>query len=213
MLFALILEVPVSQYLYNEVNYWAIGINSLAPPLFMLLIILSVSVPGEDNTKRLFLRIVDIIDKDSTFEKSIAFITKKVKNRRPVLAFGFTFLYVSTFIVTLYLIHLGLKMMNFNILSEALFIFFISVVAFFAYRIKQLANMYRLTEKGSFFSPIFDFFFMPILSMGKLFSEGVSKINFFIVIFDFIIEAPFKLIIEVIEEWISFVRLKKEDII
>jgi len=213
MLFALILEVPVSQYLYNEVNYWAIGINSLAPPLFMLLIILSVSVPGEDNTKRLFLRIVDIIDKDSTFEKSIAFITKKVKNRRPVLAFGFTFLYVSTFIVTLYLIHLGLKMMNFNILSEALFIFFISVVAFFAYRIKQLANMYRLTEKGSFFSPIFDFFFMPILSMGKIFSEGVSKINFFIVIFDFIIEAPFKLIIEVIEEWISFVRLKKEDII
>ncbi|PIZ62270.1 hypothetical protein COY16_04805 [Candidatus Roizmanbacteria bacterium CG_4_10_14_0_2_um_filter_39_13] len=213
MIFALILEVPVSQYLYNEVNYWAIGINSLAPPLFMLLIILSVSVPGEDNTKRLFLRIVDIIDKDSTFEKSIAFITKKVKNRRPVLAFGFTFLYVSTFIVTLYLIHLGLKMMNFNILSEALFIFFISVVAFFAYRIKQLANMYRLTEKGSFFSPIFDFFFMPILSMGKLFSEGVSKINFFIVIFDFIIEAPFKLIIEVIEEWISFVRLKKEDII
>jgi len=213
MLFALILEVPVSQYIYNEVNYLAIGINSLAPPLFMLLIILSVSVPGEDNTKRLFLRIVDIIDRDSSFEKSIAFITKKVKNRRPVLAFGFTFLYVSTFIVTLYLIHLGLKMMNFNILSEALFIFFISVVAFFAYRIKQLANMYRLTEKGSLFSPIFDFFFMPILSMGKLFSEGVSKINFFIVIFDFIIEAPFKLIIEVIEEWISFVRLKKEDII
>jgi len=213
MLFALILEIPVSQYIYNHVNYWAIGINSLAPPLFMLLIILSVSVPGEDNTKRLFLRIVDIIDKDSSYGKSTAFITKKVKNRRPVLAFGFTVLYLSTFIVTLYLIHLGLKMLHFNLLSEALFIFFISVVAFFAYRIKQVANMYRLTEKNTLFSPIFDFFFMPILSMGKLFSQGVSKINFFIVLFDLIIEAPFKLIFEVIEEWISFVRLKKEEIV
>lgn len=213
MLLALILEIPISEYLYNEVNYWAIGINSLAPPLFMLFIILSVSVPGEDNTKRLFFRIIEIIDADSTFEKSTALITKRTKNKRPLLAFGFSLLYVSTFIVTLYLIHIGLTMLNFNLLSEALFIFFISVVAFFAYRIKQLANMYRLTEKGNFFSPVFDFFFMPILSLGKLFSEGISRINFFIVFFDFIIEAPFKLIIEVIEEWITFVRQKKEEIV
>jgi len=213
MVFALILEVPVSQILYNHVNYLAIGINSLAPPIFMLFIILTVSVPGDDNTKRLFLRIVDIIDRDSTFEKTTAFITKKVKNKRPILLFGFSILYISTFIVTLYLIHLMLKLVHFNLLSEALFIFFISVVAFFAYRIKQIANMYRLTEKGSFFSPVVDFFFMPILSLGKLFSEGVSKINFFIVLFDFIIEAPFKLIIEVIEEWITFVRQKKEEIV
>src|SRR3989339_449176 len=205
MLLALMLEVPISEYFYHEVNYWAIGINSLVPPLFMLFIILSVTVPGEENTKRLFFRIVEIIDADSTFEKSTALITKRAKNRRPLLAIGFSLLYVTTFIVTLYLIHIGLKMLNFNILSEAIFIFFISVVAFFAYRIKQLANMYRLTEKGSFFSPVFDFFFMPILSMGKLFSEGVSRLNFFIVLFDFIIEAPFKLIIEVIEEWITFV--------
>jgi len=213
MVFALILEVPVSQLLYNHVNYMAIGINSLAPPLFMLLIILTVTVPGEDNTKRLFLRIVDIIDKDSTFEETAAFITKKVKNRRPILRFGFTFLYTSTFIVTLYCIHLLLKLVHFNLLSEALFIFFISVVAFFAYRIKQIANMYRLTEKTGFFSPMIDFFFMPILSLGKVFSEGISKINFFILFFDIIIEAPFKLIIEVIEEWINFVRNKKEEIV
>ncbi len=213
MVFALILEVPVSQILYNHVNYLAIGINSLAPPIFMLFIILTVSVPGDENTKRLFFRIVDIIDKDSSFEKTTAFITKKVKNKRPILLFGFSILYISTFIVTLYLIHLMLQLVHFNLLSEALFIFFISVVAFFAYRIKQIANMYRLTEKGSFFSPVVDFFFMPILSLGKLFSEGVSKINFFIVLFDFIIEAPFKLIIEVIEEWITFVRQKKEEIV
>lgn len=213
MIFALILEVPVSNILYHHVNYMAIAINSLAPPLFMLLIILTVTVPGEDNTKRLFLRIVDIIDKDSTFENTAAFITKKARNRRPILRFGFTLLYTSTFIVTLYIIHLILQIVDFNLLSEALFIFFISVVAFFAYRIKQVANMYRLTERSGFFSPVVDFFFMPILSLGKLFSEGISKINFFIVLFDFIIEAPFKLIIEVIEEWINFVKNKKEEIV
>ena len=44
---------------------------------------------------------------------------------------------------------------------------------------------------------------MPILSLGKFFSSEIAKLNFFIFIFDFIIEAPFKLIFEVVEEWIS----------
>ncbi len=213
MLLALVLEVPLSQLVYGEISYLAIGINSLFPPLMMLVIILSVSIPGEDNTKRLYFRIMDIIDSDPTFEKTVALITKKAKYRRPLLIAGFTILYSLTFIVTLYLIHRILRVIEFNILSEALFIFFISVVAFFAYRIKHLANLYRLEEKGSIFSPLFDFFFMPILSLGKIFNEGVARINFFIVLFDFIIEAPFKLIIEVIEEWITFVRNKKEEIV
>ncbi len=213
MALALIIEVPLSQLIYNEVSYIAIGINSLFPPLMMLVIILSVSIPGEDNTKRLYFRIMDIINADPTFEKTVALITKKAKYRRPLLVAGFTILYSLTFLVTLYLIHRGLRLIHFNLLSEALFIFFVSVVAFFAHRIKQLANMYRLEEKGSVFSPLYDFFFMPILSLGKLFNEGVARINFFIVLFDFIIEAPFKLIIEVIEEWITFVRNKKEEIV
>jgi hypothetical protein len=53
---------------------------------------------------------------------------------------------------------------------------------------------------------------MPILSLGQLLSRGLSKLNFLSVFFDFIIEAPFKLVIEVIEEWISFVRTKRDEI-
>lgn len=213
MVFALILEVPLSQLIYNHISYIALGINSLFPPLLMLVIILSVTIPGEDNTRKLYFRILELINSDQSFETAVAFITSKAKPKRPLLVAGFTLLYLSTFIITLYLINYVLSLIHFNILSKMLFIFFISVVAFFAYRIKQLANMYRITERGNVFGPLVDFFFMPILSLGKVFSEGVSKINFFILIFDFIIEAPFKLIVEVIEEWISFVRQKKEDIV
>ncbi len=213
MVFALILEVPLSQLIYNHISYLALAVNSLFPPLLMLVIILTVTIPGEDNTRRLYFRILELIDADPSYEKTVAFITQKAKPKRPILVAGFTFLYLSTFIITLYLIHYVLSLIGFNILSKGLFIFFISVVAFFAYRIKQLSNMYRVTEKGNVLGPVVDFFFMPILSLGKVFSEGVSKINFFILIFDFIIEAPFKLIVEVIEEWISFVRQKKEDIV
>lgn len=212
MILALILEVPVSNLLYGEVSMLAIGVNTLFPPLVMLVILLTTKIPGEDNTKRVFERIEQIIDEDESYEKEIAFITKSVKAKKPTLIFGFTILYTLTFVVTLWLIHLALNLIYFNILSQALFIFFISVVTFFSYRIKQIAKEYRLIEKDSIFKPLTDFFFMPILSLGKIFSQGVSKLNVFTFIFDFIIEAPFKLIIEVIEEWISFVRARKEEI-
>ncbi len=94
-----------------------------------------------------------------------------------------------------------------------MFIFFVSVVTFFSYRIKQSVNELKLSEKESVFTPLVDFFFMPILSLGKFFSQEISKLNFFIFLFDFIIEAPFKLLFEIIEEWIAFVRKKKEEII
>jgi hypothetical protein len=46
-----------------------------------------------------------------------------------------------------------------------------------------------------------------------MFNKGVAKINIFTVIFDFFIEAPFKLIIDIVEEWIKFTKDRKEEII
>lgn len=213
MVFALILEVPVSQWLYNEVNMRSIAINTLFPPFLMLLIVSVFKIPGEENTKNIFHRIIDIIDANVTFETNISYMPKKVAERKPLLIFGFTVFYSLTFIVTLTLMYEGLLLLEFNMISIAVFIFFVSLVTFFSYRVKQIVNEYRLAEKDSILTPIVDFFFMPVLSLGKFFSGGLARLNFMIFILDFLIEAPFKLIFEVVEEWITFVRKRKEEII
>ena len=94
-----------------------------------------------------------------------------------------------------------------------IFLFFVSVVTFFSYRIRQIVRELRLDDKESMLTPLVDFFFMPILSLGKFFSQEIAKLNFFIFVFDFLIEAPFKMIFEIVEEWISFVRKRKEEIV
>ncbi len=213
MLFAIILEGPLSQYFFGEVEWISIIINSLFPPLFMLVIILFNRIPDEENTNRIYTRIIDILDTDPSFENKVAMLAQKVKPRRPALQIGFSFFYVATFIVTLYLMWLVLSALKFNIISQAIFLFFVSTIAFFAHRIKQVTNEYKLIEKDSFFTPFADFFFMPMLAMGKFFSSELAKLNFFTFLFDILIEAPYKLIIEVVEEWISFTRNKKEEIV
>jgi len=110
------------------------------------------------------------------------------------------------------LIYEILSLLNFNLISQLIFIFFVSVVTFFSYRVKQISKELKLEEKEGIFTPFIDFFFMPILSLGKFFSQEIARLNFFIIIFDFLIEAPFKMIFEVVEEWISFVRKRKDEI-
>lgn len=213
MLFALILEYPLSLYIYKEVNLVSIGINSIFPPILMVLILAFFRVPGESNTKKIYERIIEIIDADKTFETQIAYMPKKPLVRRPSLIFGFTIFYSITFIVTLTAIYEILILLNFNLISQFIFLFFVSVVTFFSYRIRQIVKELRLEDKESIFTPIVDFFFMPILSLGKFFSQEIARLNFFIFVFDFLIEAPFKLVFEIVEEWISFVRKRKEEII
>jgi hypothetical protein len=211
-LFAVILEYPVSMAIFGEVHPLAIAINALFPPMLMLLIIFMFRFPGKDNTERIFQRIVEIIDRDNTFETKTALIARKLKPKNSILIFIFTIIYSMTFIITLLIIYQVLTLLDFNIISQTVFLFFVSMVTFFAYRIKQVINEYTLVEKHGILTPFVDFFFMPILSIGKFLSTEIGKLNFFIVIFDFIIEAPFKLIIDIFEEWISFTKARKDEI-
>jgi len=53
MLFALILEFPLSLYIYGDVNSTSIIINSIFPAILMAVILAFFRVPGEENTKKI----------------------------------------------------------------------------------------------------------------------------------------------------------------
>jgi tetrahydromethanopterin S-methyltransferase subunit G len=213
MVFILALEYPLSKYFYGMVELEPLAINTIFPPVLMGLIVSFFGVPSEKNTKRIFERIINILNKDPSFETGKALIAQKTRIRRPMLIFGFTIFYLLTFAITFSLIYMILDYLRFNPVSKAVFIFFVSVITFFGYRIRQTSKEYSLEEKESILSPVFDFFFIPVLSLGKFLSNEIAKLNIFILIFDFLIEAPFKLIFEIVEEWINFVRARKEEIV
>lgn len=213
MIFVLLLEYPLTRYVYRETDIWPLAVNTFFPPILMALFISFVTVPSEKNTKNIFARILDILNRDPSFETSKTLVTNKTRTKRPLLLFGFTIFYLCTFGVTFALIYLLLDYLRFNLISKAIFMFFLTVITFFAFRIVQTTKEYTLEEKENILAPLADFFFMPILSVGKFVSSGIAKINIFILIFDFLIEAPFKMIFEIVEEWINFVKARKEDII
>lgn len=213
MVFAFALEAPVDLFITKRIEYTALAINAIFPPILLFLVAGFANVPGPDNTKRLVDRIEKIIYHFETLQDETNVFTPKIAIRRPFLTGIFTLFYLVTYLLTFGVILYGLNALHFNFASQIIFIFFVTLVSFFAYRIKVSAKEYEMTDREGFFGPIVDFFFLPILRVGHWLSGEIAKINIFIFLFDFILEAPLKVIFEVAEEWIRFVRAKKEEIV
>lgn len=213
MVFALALEAPVDLFITKRIEYLALAINMIFPPVLLFLVAGFVGTPGPDNTHRLIERIRTIIYKFDSLKDEKGSYAPKTSERRPVLTGIFSLFYLLTFLLSFGLISYVLNLLHFNIASQIIFVFFVTLVSFFAYRIRTSAKEYEMVDRQGFLAPIVDFFFLPILRVGHILSREIAKINIFIFFFDFILEAPLKVIFEVFEEWIRFVRTKKEEII
>ena len=103
---------------------------------------------------------------------------------------------------------------GFNVLSATLFFIFLSLVLLFVYRVRYTANELNVQgEREGFLSHIFSLITIPFINVGSLLSQGFQRLNFFLLLMDFLIEAPLKNVITVFEEWNVFIREKREEVI
>jgi hypothetical protein len=211
---ALLIEVPYDLYIIKKISYIPIAVNVIVPPLLMAIIILTVSVPGDDNTKRIYQMTKDIITSDpDTESKAHSINVGRKKNQSIIFTALFSLVYLATYVVTFGGIITVLSRYDFSPVSQGIFIFFVTLVTFFAFRITQITQEYQVISRDNLLSSIADIFFLPVIKVGQWLSgEVVSRFNILIVIMDFLIEMPFKAIAEVIDEWVHFVKGKKDEI-
>ncbi len=217
VVFALILEIPYDIYIMKGLSYVPIAINIIFPPALMTVIILSVTVPGDENTRKIFNLILSIISEnpqDPKYIQSAIKLDTKIKAKSPFFTAAFSLLYLCTYLLSFGSIIYVLTKLNFNPVSQGIFIFFVTLVTFFAFKVISITQEYLVTDHDGPLTPIFDLFFLPVMRVGQWLSgEVLTKLNILIFFFDFIIEMPLKAIVEVIDEWAKFVRLKKEEIV
>ncbi len=210
MVLAFIVEFPFDKYIIEHVNYMALGINIIFPPLLMFLVVVTIKVPSKKNTELIVTGIKEMIyDKYA----NPPFIMKGILSKDSLFLKVFRFFYLLLFFASFGLIVFALKKIDFNIVSIALFLFFLCVVSYFSIRIRQNARELVVTKrKEGIFSFIADLFSIPILQMGQWLSTKLSNINVFVFILDFIIEAPFKTFVEIFEGWIYYIKEEREKI-
>ena len=209
MMIALLLEVPLEMLWYKHVSYLSLMINILLPPMLMFTVSLFIRIPGRDNTDRIKEYADRLLEKDGVPVRDIRARKKRGTKSKLLLSI----IYAAMFIITFGSIGIILLKLDFTWLSAAIFYFFLCVVSFFAFRLRQNAREYIIVQgRDRTYGVVLDFLSYPILRAGQWLSRSISRINFFLFFLDFLVEAPFKMVLSVLEEWFAFMKEKKEEL-
>ncbi|MBI4811828.1 hypothetical protein HY798_00020 [Candidatus Falkowbacteria bacterium] len=211
-IFAILLEVPAAKWFGQEVNPVSLAINISFPALLLFLIVLFTRLPSEKNTEKIIAGIDEVIFKE--YERKEPIQLREPAKRGQALHAVFNIIYSAAFFFSIGVVVWALDKINFNWVSIVIFLFFLAFVSFFAIRIRKGARELIVIEpKENILTFLSDFFYIPIVAVGKWLSEKFSRVNVFVFIMDFIIEAPFKIFVEIAEEWTKYVRERKEEIV
>ncbi len=210
IILAFILELPYDFFILKEFHPLPLTINVLFPPVLMFLIARSARVPSAKNTLAIMEGIKKIVSGSDDLPE---YLLKGASHRSLVKQVFFSITYIVLYLITFGAIISALKGLDFNIVSIFLFILFLCVVSFLGIKIRRsVKELNVLHTKDGIITSLFEFFFLPVLEIGRWVSVKFSKINVFAFALDYILEAPLKSVIEIVEEWFSFMKEKKEDI-
>lgn len=196
----------------GHVQWLTLALNVIIPTLFMIVVGFSIRTPGEKNSRLILNRIRALLfDEDPRIGRPIEF---PVPNKKPrsSMEWFFGIMWVVAFLLSFGVVSLGLSLLGFSVVSQGIFIFFLAIVSFLAYRIKIKAHEYNVENSQGVLTPVVDFFLMPIARVGQYLTAGISQMNFFLFILDFMIEAPYKGLVAFFDQWFFFLHNKREEI-
>lgn len=211
-LFALGVEGTYERFMYGHIVWTTIAVNTGIPPLLMIVVSLFIRTPGKDNSQRILDKITTILFDPKPHVTHVVHLLVKPPKKKSMTAHIFSGLGILAFVLSFGFIIWILTRLHFNLVSQFIFIFFVTVVSFLSYRINTTAHMYSIDAKQGLLTPFIDFLIIPIVRVGMYLTEGISQVNVIIFVFDFLIEAPFKGIFGFFEQWFSYLHAKREDL-
>lgn len=212
MLLGLAVELPYDLAILHHINTTPLLVNIIFPPLLIACITLTVRYPTQKNTDAIWHAVQEIVYADTPRE---IFTEQRYApdKKRYLLMTIFTLLYLILFALSFGFIGWVLHTLDFNIVSGTLFFIFFCLITFFGITLRRsVRDLVVLKVRPTFFMMFVDSFFLPIMQVGRWLSFNISRINIFVFIFDILIEVPLQALIEITEEWFTFIKEKKEEL-
>ncbi|HJZ05656.1 hypothetical protein A2634_05275 [Candidatus Amesbacteria bacterium RIFCSPHIGHO2_01_FULL_48_32] len=213
MLFGMLVEVPMDLLLVGEIATTPLLINLLFPPSLMWLVSMGSWLPGIVEQKALVHETWRVVGEFETLGEEKLWLGGQSRRAKGLLYGVFSAMYIVVFLAVFAAIFYLLQLLKFSLASQIVFVFFLSIVAFFAYRIRQTSLIYNWSPKEGGGQSLGDMIALPLLAVGSKLSLGISKLNFLVFIFDFILEAPFKTILRFLDSWVQFLSVKRDEVV
>lgn len=203
----LLIEVPYDIWMHGMILILPLIVNMVFPPLYMATAIWAVKKPDEVNTDAIRKQVERILYASET---PVAYRIPK-RDISGGLRLAFRLMYALAYGASFGLAIWLLMLMDFSWVHVGVFFLFFSAVSFFRFRLIQQSRELDINDRReSIFDIIADFFYTPFIKLGEWLSARYSRINVLTTILDLLIEMPLKTTLRILQEWVRFMRDKRE---
>lgn len=199
-------EVPYDLWAHGSIVWLPLIVNLLFPPIYMVMLRLTLTMPGYANTVALTDR-VDVM----LYGERISLAKSRVSSRN----YGqvFSALYIISSLAVFAAVMWLLLMLGFSLVHIGIFLVFLSAASFLGFRLSRMVReleVVRSASNGLTF--IRDFIYLPFVVVGRWMSEKYAKVNIVALILDMLIELPLKTVLRLIRQWGAFIDDRKDRI-
>lgn len=205
VIIGLAIEVPYDYAVHGGIILLPLLINLLFPPLYMILLRLTLVLPGYANTKAL----VDRIDAIFYGQPS----QYLVRRRGGRFGIAFNIVYAAIIIGVFGLVSWWLITLGFSALHLLIFFVFLSTASFLGFRLSRMVREIEVVDADqNGVTLLRDVLYMPFVVVGRWISEKYAKVNIVANLLDIVIELPLKTVLRLIRQWSAFISSKKDEL-
>jgi len=207
VLIGIAIEIPYDLVVYESIIWLPLIINLFFPPVYMILLRLTLKMPGRANTQALMDRIEPMLYS----ENQTALTRVNLGGKRYSTAFSM--IYTIMGLIVFALVSWLLLQLQFAVVHIVIFIVFVSAASFLSFRLGHLVRELEVTKaESNGFTMVRDFIYLPFVVLGQWMSEKYKRFNFVAMILDIIIEMPLKTTLRLIRQWNSFIDDRKDNL-
>lgn len=204
-LVGLAIEIPYDLLFYGMILWIPLTINLLFPPIYMILLRLTLSLPDHSNAQAL----TDTIDTLLYSDKKPSFAYRTSAG----FGVGFNIIYALLFVLIFGGAGFGLWLLGFTFVHLIIFFVFLSTASFLGFRLsRQIREIEAVDSKQNGVSMVRDFLYIPFVAVGRWMSEKYSRVNIVAMVLDMLIELPLKTVLHLVRQWGMFISSKKDEL-
>ncbi|MDB5187055.1 MAG: hypothetical protein JWM07_527 [Candidatus Saccharibacteria bacterium] len=205
VIIGLAIEVPYDYAVHGSIIVLPLLINLLFPPLYMILLRLTLVLPGYANTAALVDRIDAIF-----YGEPAQYLARRRGGRFGV---AFNIVYAAIIIGVFGLASWWLITLGFSFLHLLIFFVFLSTASFLGFRLSRMVREIEVVDADqNGITLLRDVLYMPFVVVGRWISEKYAKVNLVATLLDIMIELPLKTVLRLVRQWGAFISSKKDEL-
>lgn len=205
-LIGLAIEIPYDLMIHGSIIWLALGINLLFPPIYMVLLRLTMALPGPANTAAM----VDAVDKLLYGTDSTVVLARQSKGSFGV---AYNVFYAIFFFIVFGGVGLLLWNLGFSLVHLLIFFIFLSTASFLGFRLSRMVRDLEVVDGDqNGVTTVRDFLYMPFVIVGRWISDRYASVNVVAMVLDMLIELPLKTVLRLVRQWGAFITSKKDEL-